>query len=77
MRCTKCGKDVSRSYSYFDDKNVWHSTECDSCYPLGKVNTWSAMDKLRSRSLAPDGKTVVTGKAGVRMNDAKRRAAHA
>lgn len=37
--------------------------------------SFSKMDKIRSRSLAPDGKTVITGRAGMKLNDAKKRAA--
>ena len=74
MVCKKCGDNVYRAFSYYDAGGVWHSEECESCYPIGKAISWTPTQKVTSRSLAPDGRTVISGMAGVRMNDAKRRA---
>jgi hypothetical protein len=70
MICSKCGKNSYRTFSYIKDGKMY-SNECEECYPEGGTNSWSKKDLLRSRTLAPDGRTVLTGQAGLRMRDTK------
>jgi hypothetical protein len=72
MICSKCKKKVYRAFSYTDSDGKWHSGECESCYPLGKVNSWSPLEKLKSRTLMPDG-SVATGREGIRVRDMRRK----
>ena len=72
MICSKCKKTVYRAFSYTDNNGKWHSGECDDCYPLGKVGSYTKEEKIRSRTLMPDG-TVLTGRAGIRARDEMRR----
>jgi hypothetical protein len=72
MICTKCKKTVYRAFSYTDSNGVWHSGECEDCYPLGSVGSYSTTEKIKSRAMRPDG-TVATGREGLRLNDMRRR----
>lgn len=67
MTCSKCKETVYRAFSYSDSQGNWHSGECSDCYPLGKVMTYSAADKVRTRVLAPDGQTVLQGREGTSL----------
>lgn len=72
MICSKCKRTVYRAFSYTDNNGVWHREECEDCYPMGKVNAaMTPTEKIRTRTLLPDG-TVLSGKAGQRVVDAKR-----
>lgn len=64
MICSKCKKTAYRAFSYTGADGKWHSGECESCYPLGKVMSYSAEEKVRTRILAPDGVTVLQGREG-------------
>ena len=75
MICSKCKDTVYHATSYTDSNGVWQRVVCDKC--SGKTSrTWSTMDKIKSRSLMPDG-TVLTGREGMRVKDARLRAQNA
>lgn len=73
MKCSKCKKNVYRAFSYEDGDGKWHSGECEDCYPMSKVGSWSKIDKIKSRVRMPDG-TVLQGRSGQRIIDARRKA---
>jgi len=73
MICSKCNAKVFRTWSYIRN-GVIHSNECAFCYPDGQFNSYSKLQRLQTRSLAPDGRTVLTGRQGQRLNDLKRKA---
>ena len=73
MICMSCGDRVYRSYTYYNgDKLV--KNVCDECYPEGRVNSImnSPRNKIKSRSLMPDG-TVLSGNSGIKELDRRRR----
>lgn len=69
MICSKCNKQVYRAYTFFCGGNLIKDI-CDSCYPDGRFNGWSSKEMFESRYLAPDLKTVLTGKEGLKWRDA-------
>ena len=74
MICSNCGKHVYRAFSYTDSNGNWKKSECEACYPLGRINgSLSVTDKIKSRVRLPDG-TVISGQRGIRARDNMRRA---
>lgn len=69
MKCDKCGG-RNKGHYYLQDNHEWW---CIDCYPMGKLAGWSPLEKLKSRSLMPDG-SVVTGRDGQRIRDVRRKA---
>lgn len=72
MICTKCKKTVYRAHSYEDSEGVWHSGECDDCAAGYYSPAWTTTEKIKSRTLRPDG-SVATGLEGIKLRDLRRR----
>jgi len=67
-KCDKCKKETPNLY-LTQGSRLWL---CDTCYPFARLNSWSELEKLQSRSLRPDG-SVAIGREGIRLTDEKLR----
>jgi len=64
--CDQCGEKAFRLF-FVGDKWL-----CEKCYPLGKFNRWTWREKIKSRTLMPDG-TVLQGRQGIKVKDERLR----